>query len=212
MSKDRNNVAIRQAAHQGKEFLISKVLQEAELENIPLSNVEQKMLYFSESDESLPDIYEVNDQFQRECDNQEYEAKISRLIRNAYERDRKESPETPRRWKEAIRALQKEDHYILVMVDQALSKIRPPGDIWRLIGTAVAITAVLGILIFFTAIGSISDWWTRLPARLVAFAVIALWIAILFTKHRVWGEVFRTVLGSLGSSLGLKRSKKRPPQ
>ena len=48
-----------------KQFLISKVVEEAEFEQVPLSEVEKKMLYFTEVHPSLPDIYDVNAEFER---------------------------------------------------------------------------------------------------------------------------------------------------
>ena len=53
-------------AQQAKEFLISQIIEQARRENVSLSEVEQKMLYFTEAEETLPDIYEVNEQFERE--------------------------------------------------------------------------------------------------------------------------------------------------
>jgi len=102
-----------------KQFLISKVIGEAELEHISLSEVEKKMLYFTESNPSFPDIYEVNAEFERTCDSDEYEMKISRLLRNAREVDRKESLLKEQQWKDALEALKNEDHYILVMAGEA---------------------------------------------------------------------------------------------
>ena len=40
-----------------KQFLISRVIEEAKLEQVGLSEVERKMLYFTEVHPSLPDIY-----------------------------------------------------------------------------------------------------------------------------------------------------------
>ena len=102
-----------------KQFLIIKVIGEAELEHISLSEVEKKMLYFTESNPSFPDIYEVNAEFERTCDSDEYEAKISGLLKNARDSDQKESPVQEQQWKDALDTLKKEDHYILVMVGQA---------------------------------------------------------------------------------------------
>jgi hypothetical protein len=42
-----------------KQFLISKVVEEAEFEHVALSETEKKMLCFTEVHPSLPDIYEV---------------------------------------------------------------------------------------------------------------------------------------------------------
>ena len=79
------------AQRAAKEFLISKVVEEAQRENVPLSEIERKMLYFTETQESLPDIYEVNDQFEREYDDTQYERKIAGLLRNVRKRERHES-------------------------------------------------------------------------------------------------------------------------
>ena len=104
-----------------KEFLISRVIKEAKAEGVNLSEVERKMLYFTEVHPSLPDIYDVNERFERNYNSDEYEAKISRLLRNALDRDRKQSAGGEQAWKDALNALRKEDHYILVMIRQAFS-------------------------------------------------------------------------------------------
>lgn len=102
-----------------KQFLISRVIEESELEHIALSEVERKMLHFTEVHPSLPDIYDVNAEFERNYDSDEYETKIAGLLKNARDRDRKPSPGREQDWKDAIDALRKEDDYILVMTDQA---------------------------------------------------------------------------------------------
>jgi hypothetical protein len=102
-----------------KQFLISRVIEEAELEHIPLSEVERKMLSFTEVHPSLPDIYEVNAEFEGNYDSDEYESKIAELLKSARDRDRKRSPDQDKMWKDVLDALRDEDHYILVMVGQA---------------------------------------------------------------------------------------------
>lgn len=102
-----------------KQFLISKVLQEAESSHVQLSEIERKMLYFTEVHPSLPDIFEVNAEFERDYDADEYENKMAQLLKNARARDTHMSPSLEQEWKEAINALKKEDHYILVMVGLA---------------------------------------------------------------------------------------------
>src|SRR5437762_3834413 len=71
-------------AREAKEFLISKIVAEAQRENAPLSETERKMLYFTESGWTLPDITQVNEQFDREYNQDEYEKKIARIIGRAY--------------------------------------------------------------------------------------------------------------------------------
>ena len=107
-----------------KQFLISKVVEQSEFEHVALSDVEKKMLHFTELHPTLPDIYEVSAEFERSCDSDEYEAKIAGLLRKARDRDRARSAVEAQHWKEAIDALKAEDHYILVMVHRALPEYR----------------------------------------------------------------------------------------
>jgi len=109
----------RVRAQRAKEFLISQVVEEAQRENVPLSEVERKMLYFTEVHPSLPDMYEINAEFERNYDAAEYEDKVAALLRNARDPDSRPSPVREQEWKDALDALKKEDHYILVMVAQA---------------------------------------------------------------------------------------------
>jgi hypothetical protein len=134
-------------AREAKEFLISRIVAEAKRENVPLSEVERKMLYFSETGWTLPDIMEVNDEFDREYDQPEYEKKVSRLARNATKHMRKENPEDFRAWMAAARKLKKEDHYISVMVDDAAGSTRSVSDKWK---TTVLIVIAGCVLIFLT--------------------------------------------------------------
>jgi hypothetical protein len=48
------------SGREAKEFLISELVAEAQDENVPLSEVERKMLYFTESGWTLPDIMTVS--------------------------------------------------------------------------------------------------------------------------------------------------------
>lgn len=102
-----------------KQFLIARVVGEAALEQVHLSEIEQKMLSFTEAQPSAPDIYEVNAEFERDYDSDKYEAKIAGLLKRARERDKNVSPGQAEQWEDALEALRHEDHYILVMVNQA---------------------------------------------------------------------------------------------
>jgi hypothetical protein len=76
-------------AREAKEFLVSKIADEAQREGAPLSEVERKMLYFTENYWTLPDMMEVNEAFDRDYDAAEYEKKIAQLVRHAHARTRK---------------------------------------------------------------------------------------------------------------------------
>ncbi len=103
-------------AESAKEFLISKVLRQADDDGVLLSDLERRMLSFSEGTASAEDI-DVAEQFENEHDSNAYEAKIARLLRRAYDRDATLGQKN--RWRDTVRALRSEDWYILVMLQQA---------------------------------------------------------------------------------------------
>ncbi len=126
---------------EAKEFLITKIVAEAERENVPLSEIERKMLYFTESGWTLPDMATVSENFDREYDQDEYEQKIAKLIAKTDKHLRKDSREEHDKWWEAIRSLEKQDHYISVMV--TLADLRPRGDQLRLLATGLGVATCL---------------------------------------------------------------------
>lgn len=92
---------------------------ESQREGVPLSEVERKMLYFSETAWTLPDMAEVSDAFDREYDQAEFEQKIGKLIRNLCTNARARNQEEFEAWNEALRTLSQEDHYLLVLIAAA---------------------------------------------------------------------------------------------
>ena len=102
------------SGREAKEYLIAQIVLEAEREGMPLSETERKMMYFTETAWTLPDIWEVNEVFERDYDQPTYEGKIGKLARNA--RARGAAANELETWKEAIRTLKREDHYLLVLL------------------------------------------------------------------------------------------------
>ena len=90
------------------------------------------MLYFSETGWTLPDISAVNDIFDRDYDQVTYEGKIAALVREIQAMNGAEGSEQSDAWDEALRILRKDDHYLLVMVDQAGSERLSPGRFVKL--------------------------------------------------------------------------------
>ena len=136
------------SGREAKEFLVAKIVQEAEHEGIPLSEIERKMMYFTESDPaSCDNPLEVNNEFEAQYDTAEYEIKISRLVHHAYERLKMESPERRRMWDQAIRELRKGDHYFLVLWDTTPPSEHPTRDFFKFIGVGLLIGAAIVITI-----------------------------------------------------------------
>jgi hypothetical protein len=136
-------------ARDAKEFLVGRIITEAQREGVPLSEVERKMLYFSETAWTLPDIAEVSATFDREYNQAEYEQKIAKLIRQIRANARTDNREEFDAWTEAIRTLGQEDHYLLVLVAAAGASGRPRGDVLRLWVTALAIVCIILVIAFW---------------------------------------------------------------
>jgi hypothetical protein len=102
---------------QAKDFLVQQAAEQAALENLPLSDLEKRMMYFTESDpSSCNKPLELNDEFEAQYDTAEYEAKISGLLQRAYARFH--DPEAKDTWEQAVCELHKADHYLLVLMDE----------------------------------------------------------------------------------------------
>jgi len=144
------------SAREAKEFLISRIIDEAQRESIPLSEIERKMLYFSETGWTLPDIMRVNDEFDRCYDQTKYEKKIAHLIRNETKRLRKQNPDDFASWVSAARKLKKEDHYISVMVDAAGVPTGSVSDKWK---GSILFVIFIGIVVAFNPLLQYLGLW-----------------------------------------------------
>lgn len=166
-------------SREAKDFLVSRIAAEAQREGVPLSDVERKMLYFSETAWTLPDMMQIFEEFDREYDRITYERKITRLIRNAAQHDRGESLSQYETWLSAIRLLKREDHYILVMIQQA--GLRPPGDLLKLWGTGLAVV-IVGTAAIFAASAAADryriDFGRYIPS--VDAVLFYVWVAAAF--------------------------------
>ena len=132
------------------------VVAEASRTDVSLSKIEEKMLYFSETDWTLPDIWEVNDAFEKQYNQAEYEEKIAGIIRSFRSKARK--TKELESWNDAVGVLRRGDHYLLVMVDIAAGRISVGGieseadsgkRFLKLVGIAVAIFLVCVVLFLF---------------------------------------------------------------
>jgi hypothetical protein len=104
---------------EAKDFLAGQVAQQATLDRTPLSDLERRMMYFTESDpDSCDDPISLNDEFEEKYDKVEYETKMSQLLRRAYKRVKAENTGGKLQWDEAISTLKKGDHYVLVLWGQ----------------------------------------------------------------------------------------------
>ena len=155
---------------QAKEYLVGKIADEALHEGVPLTEVERKMLYFTESGWTLRDMMAVSGEFDREYDQDEYEEKIGRLVRGIEASSDARSQQEIEDWDEAVLKLSEEDHYLLVLIDAGshagdgapsrwdwlkpwLPRVsgpaqRKPGDVARLLLAAVVGSVLMVLFVF----------------------------------------------------------------
>jgi hypothetical protein len=140
----RQGVREFESVREAKEFLAEKIVAEAEREELVLSEVEQKMLLFSETGWTLPDMARISEEFDRTYNPAEYEATIAALAAQLEARLRAGDEEGLAEWNAAVQKLSEEDHYLSVLV-------RAPQDPpWRPTGQQVirilAVLAGVGFL------------------------------------------------------------------
>jgi len=165
---------LSQRAESAKQFLISKVLRQADSDGVMLSDFEKQMLDFSEGAASAADIEAVAN-FDSEYNSDTYEARIARLLRRAYQHDAKLGQ--THQWQDALNALQSEDWYILVMLQQAGIK----GAVgWNI--TVLCICAGIETLIGLSyARGVIGLRWALIGLAVFGFCIVRQIVSI---KHR----------------------------
>jgi hypothetical protein len=130
-------------SHDAKEFLVARIITESQREGVLRSEVESKMLYFSEAASTLPEIAEANDAFDREYNQAEYEHKIGTLIRNWRATARAENREEFDAWNEAVRTIRREDHYLLILIAAAESSGMPAGRPMKLLAIALIVACAI---------------------------------------------------------------------
>jgi hypothetical protein len=145
-----------------KEYLIARISAEAQQQGIEFTEVERKMLYFSATGWTLPDILDVNAEFERDYNNDEYESRIAGLARAIERKNSEKASDEQSFWDDAVEKLSEGDHYLLVLIRLArsapageLSKWlpaagvvhkRPKGDFFRLMVVAFAVLVAIGVL------------------------------------------------------------------
>jgi hypothetical protein len=134
-------------SREAKDFLIQQTAEQAALENIPLSDLERRMMYFTETAECPEDPIALNDAFEAQYDSDEYEAKILELTRHAYGRLKKENPQSARTWHEAVQQLRRGDHYLLVLLGNfptplSLRQFLPGWSFWKLLVIGLVVLAI----------------------------------------------------------------------
>jgi hypothetical protein len=176
------------------DFIAGRIAAEAAREGIPLSEIERKMLYFSETDWTLPGMAEISEEFDREYDQGEYERKIGGLVRRITAHGHGGNEAEQHEWDAAILKLGEGDHYLSVLTSAGKEAghgflptldsgpVRPPHDILKLWLTGLAIVfGLFGVMaagswLFGARFWAAADWvFDRNHRWFVVLAPVAVW-------------------------------------
>jgi len=105
---------------EARRFFIDRVVAEAERQGAPLSGNERGMLNWSEVEPGCVGDPALAEALASEISDEDYEAKISRLLVAAYERELSTSAAVKDSYREAYSVLKRGDCYLMIMIEQAL--------------------------------------------------------------------------------------------
>lgn len=121
-----NRIETEPSVAESVAFLSSRVAEQARKDSVALTNIELEQLSFSE-ETATPEQIAAAHTFDETHESDEFEAKISKLLRRVF-RDDVQHGMRPI-WEKHLAALRDHDVYVLVMVDEA--GIRRPKPIVR---------------------------------------------------------------------------------
>jgi hypothetical protein len=140
----------------------------------------------------------LNNAFEAEHDSAEYEAKVSKLMRHAHNRLKKENPLAAKTWDAAIRQLQKGDHYILALVPHGSGS---SARTWPIqVGVILAAVGMIALMRFLLGSGgrgrtgkALDEAHSRSLSPLAQHALQALFLLAFF--FAIFPQVFSKVTG-----------------
>lgn len=113
---------------QAKSFFIERIGLQAQKDKAPLSEAENYMLHWTETENGFVVNQTLDNKFNEETTDEAFEKKICILLERAYASDVSNDPRMIEIYRNAYRTLRKGDHYILVMISKAVGmKLRKWG-------------------------------------------------------------------------------------
>ncbi len=166
---------------EAKDFLVQQTAEQAAIENIPLSDLEKRMMYYAEGEDATEGDRKLNDEFDSKYTTAEYEPKIRSLLHHAHDRLRNEDPEAAKKWRESLALMEQGSHYLSILWGLNSLKDGPqertPYDLLKLLGAAILVaTAALTFGFVWKRITPyfphfVPDWIARYLIYLSALAL-----------------------------------------
>jgi hypothetical protein len=101
---------------EAKHYLVDKIVSKAEWEGIPLSEIERKMLYFSDADWALPEVQKVRTEFNHNHDLEEFQQKIAGLVHKIQTGVDAHQGLEKVAWDQAVEVLQGGGHFLHTLI------------------------------------------------------------------------------------------------
>ena len=117
---------------EAKRLFVEKVVMQAQLEGVSLSDAERTMLSWSESDPGFVADRQLPDRLAAESSNEASEKKITGLLVRRLAAEVGQDPGAEAQWNQAANVLRQGDHYIMIMLDAAVgSRLKRWWQFWR---------------------------------------------------------------------------------
>jgi hypothetical protein len=128
---------------QAKDFLVQQTEEQAQLEGVPLAELEKRMMYFTEGPDAIENPITLNEEFEEQFNTSEYEMKIAKLLRHAYKRIKQADEAKASKWEESVKKLKQGDHYLIVLLEMVPASNHPKRDFFLQIGIGVLIVFLI---------------------------------------------------------------------
>jgi hypothetical protein len=120
-----------QTQAEARRFFIDRIIQQADTEQVKLSEDERQMLLWSESAPDSVADPELVKRLAAEISDADYESKIALLVQRGFAADVAVDQQAKERWRQAWSVLNQGDHYILIMINEAIGKhVKPWWRFW----------------------------------------------------------------------------------
>jgi hypothetical protein len=97
------------------DFLVEQTLRQVEVDGGCLTDLQKRMMYFTESEGAVENPSTLYAQFEAENDTNFYEEQMGMLLARTYDRLKRNDAHAKALWDSAIRELEKGDYYFLVL-------------------------------------------------------------------------------------------------
>ena len=116
---------------EARQFFVERIVQQAQREGVSLSDDERQMLLWSESARDSVADPALAERLAAQISDADYESKIVGLLRSSFRADDAIDPSAKGVWGTALSVLRQGDHYILVMINEAIGRqLKPWWQFW----------------------------------------------------------------------------------